>query len=71
MSQLFGERDICPACGSEQVTHVVFGMATPSAVTSAPEWVRFAGCVITPDFRDRQCSSCGHEWNSSQAVSVD
>lgn len=59
----WGPRGRCPACQSDKVTHVVFGI--PADMDEAPPWVRFAGCVFEPGAGDRHCDSCGHAWRST------
>ncbi|MEO6472577.1 MAG: hypothetical protein ABIR57_11505 [Aeromicrobium sp.] len=53
-------RGFCPACGSNQVTHVLIGL-----VPEPPDypWIELAGCVVGDDMRNRRCESCGNRWN--------
>ncbi|PWH07203.1 hypothetical protein DEO23_00615 [Brachybacterium endophyticum] len=56
----WGERGVCPFCGSAEVIHRVIGMVLAGADDDAPPWVEFSGCCgIGPD---RSCLSCGEEW---------
>jgi RNA polymerase subunit RPABC4/transcription elongation factor Spt4 len=59
----WGPRGKCPVCGSRRVTHIVLGMPRPGEVETAPEWVEFAGCIVTSD-DDRACDACGRRWVS-------
>ena len=53
-------RGLCPRCGDAQVIHHELGMPLPEAVSSAPPWVRWAGCTgLGPD---RECSACDFTW---------
>ncbi len=38
-------------------------MPNPVFAESAPEWVSFAGCTVTPGDQNRECSVCGHCWS--------
>lgn len=57
------ERGVCPECGSGQVNHLVIGMPVFPPGESTPEWVKFVGCVVTPESRSRYCENCEYSWN--------
>ena len=61
------ERGSCPACGSERVIHIRFGLPPPDASAASPEWVRYAGCVVEPGEQTRRCEACGHAWGHAGA----
>lgn len=56
-------RGTCPACHSEEVTHIVIGMPDFDLMQLAPSWVEFAGCVVDSS-ADRRCESCGRTWQA-------
>lgn len=57
------ERGICPACGSDRVIHIRFGLPpADSDRVATPEWVRYAGCEVRTGEPTRRCEACGHAW---------
>lgn len=56
--------DPCPACGSHDVVHVVYGMPTPDGMENLASWEIMGGCVIFPESPTRRCNSCGNGWAS-------
>lgn len=61
----WGERGVCPQCGSSEVRHIIFGF--PAGPDSAPPWVAFGGCVIDGRPDDRVCEACEHAWTAEFA----
>jgi hypothetical protein len=59
------EPDACPACGSRDVVHVVFGL--PADPDLLPSWVRLGGCVVDGTPHDRHCEACGHAWTAPRS----
>ncbi|QBR91830.1 hypothetical protein EXE57_05735 [Nocardioides euryhalodurans] len=56
-------RGACPACGSDDVTHLVIGLPSgPEAMEGDPDWVHWVGCVHAGF--DRECGSCGATWST-------
>lgn len=54
-------RGTCPRCGTADVLRLVIGMpAQPGDGGTAPDWVRWVGCVHPG--HDRECRSCGTRW---------
>lgn len=54
-------RGTCPACGSREVRHTVYGMPSPQAYDSAPSWIDFGGCCPVVG-GNRSCETCQSTW---------
>ncbi|RLV48371.1 hypothetical protein D9V37_16375 [Nocardioides mangrovicus] len=53
-------RGRCPSCGSDAVTHVLFGM--PADPGGLAPWMSLGGCVVDGAPSDRHCETCGYRW---------
>jgi len=57
----------CPRCHSDKVLPILYGMPGPEMTQeSIAGRVALGGCVIFPDFPDRLCNNCGHDWREEE-----
>jgi DNA-directed RNA polymerase subunit RPC12/RpoP len=64
----------CPACGSDNVTEVIYGMPVFS-----PELMKeikigtkkLGGCCVRNDSPDFICGNCGKEWKSIEKIGTE
>jgi hypothetical protein len=57
----------CAVCGGKGV-RIVYGLPSPELTEAAERGeVALGGCVIRDDGPNRQCHSCGNEWQTGSA----
>lgn len=53
----------CPACGSQAVLRIVYGMPGEEMRRKAEAGlIALGGCVIEEDQPRAECGDCGHQW---------
>jgi DNA-directed RNA polymerase subunit RPC12/RpoP len=68
------EKITCPACSSENITLIMYGM--PAFSSKLMEEIKsgetkLGGCCVRDDSPDYTCNSCGKEWKKEEKLGKD
>ena len=64
---------ICPACKSENIATIMYGMPafSPELIKEIKIGSKLGGCCVRDESPDYTCNDCGKEWKNEAKMGAD